>query len=324
MTGASGSFGAILVSMGVSPAADKPAMFLETSQAWQTAFLPIHNLEGYDMQEQGLKTSNRGSVLGQWFHSCRLLPFAAVALAVCAMNAQADETHASDGSDSGWSIAVSPYLWAAGVNGKTGTLPGLPAADVDQSFGDILDDLKFAGMLIVTASKDRWGVGMDTQYVKTSPGVDGVPPLFDDGKMTSETSSLSLWGDYLVFEQGRSSVKVAAGARLWSVDTELKLSGGLLSGLKIKHDETWVDPIVGVIGSADASPKIFFQGWGFIGGFGAGSDTMVDLYGGVGYRFSESTSTTIGYRWLKVDYDEDDFLFDVRQAGIAAGATFRF
>lgn len=51
---------------------------------------------------------------------------------------------------------------------------------------------------------------------------------------------------------------------------------------------------------------------------------MLDLFGGVGYRFSDATSATIGYRWLKIDYDHYDFLFDVRQQGIAAGLTFRF
>ena len=52
--------------------------------------------------------------------------------------------------------------------------------------------------------------------------------------------------------------------------------------------------------------------------------TMVDLFGGIGYRFSDRISTTLGYRWLKLDYDHDDFLYDVRQEGVAAGLTFRF
>ena len=51
---------------------------------------------------------------------------------------------------------------------------------------------------------------------------------------------------------------------------------------------------------------------------------MADLFGGIGYRFSELISATFGYRWMKVDWDEDGFLYDVRQEGIATGLTFRF
>jgi len=240
------------------------------------------------------------------------------------MGAQARETLAAESMDSGWRFAVSPYLWAAGLKGKTGTLPGLPPADVDMSSSDVLDDLKFAGMLIATAQKGRFGIGGDLQYVKTSPGIDAAPPIFDGGKLTSETFALSLWGDYLLLAEERYNLKLAAGARLWSIDTELKLSGGLLGGAKIDHQETWVDPMLGVIGSVDVAPKVFLKGWGFAGGFGIGSDTMVDLFGGIGYRFSDKIATTLGYRWLKLDYDHDDFLYDVRQQGIAAGLTFRF
>ncbi len=270
------------------------------------------------MQKQQFDTLNRKSARGQWLQRFRPVPLAIVALTACGFNA-----HAGD-ADSGWRYAMSPYLWAAGIKGESGTLPGLPPADVDMSFGDIFDDLKFAGMLIATAQKGRFGFGGDLQYVKTSAGVDAAPPIFDDGKLTSETFSLSGWGQYALFDDERSNLKLAAGARLWSVDTELKLSGGLVSRVKIKHDETWVDPMLGVIGKTDVSPKFFLQGWGFVGGFGVGSDTMIDLFGGVGYRISDKTSTTIGYRWLKLDYDNDDFLYDVRQQGIVAGMTFRF
>jgi hypothetical protein len=63
---------------------------------------------------------------------------------------------------------------------------------------------------------------------------------------------------------------------------------------------------------------------GYAGGFGVGSDIMADLFGGVGYRFSELISATIGYRWMKVDRDSGGFLYDVEQEGVLAGLTFSF
>lgn len=263
-------------------------------------------------------------VRSRWSPSIGSSAIMIVALLAYGLEAQATEGETANKEHSGWSFAISPYLWAAGIKGKSGTLPGLPPADVDESFSDIFDDLKFAGMLIATAEKGRFGIGSDLQYVKTSSGVDAAPPYFDGGKLDSGTFAFSVWGSYVAFDDVRSNLKLAAGARLWSVDTNLKLSGGLLGGTKIDHDETWVDPILGVTARTDIAPKVFLQGWGFAGGFGVGSDIMFDLFGGVGYRFSEKTSTTFGYRWMKVDYDKDGFLYDVRQQGIAAGLTFRF
>jgi opacity protein-like surface antigen len=61
-----------------------------------------------------------------------------------------------------------------------------------------------------------------------------------------------------------------------------------------------------------------------VGGFDVGSRIMADVFGGVGYRFTDSISTTVGYRWMKVDRDEGGFLYDVEQQGIIAGLTFTF
>ena len=38
----------------------------------------------------------------------------------------------------GWTFAVSPYFWAAGMSGDTG-LFGLPTVHIDMDFGDILE-----------------------------------------------------------------------------------------------------------------------------------------------------------------------------------------
>ena len=47
-------------------------------------------------------------------------------------------------------------------------------------------------------------------------------------------------------------------------------------------------------------------------------------FGGVGYRITDSITSTLGYRWVKVDYESNDFLYDVRQQGIATGLSFAF
>lgn len=71
--------------------------------------------------------------------------------------------------------------------------------------------------------------------------------------------------------------------------------------------------MVGVRGNLALSNRFSFIGWGFLGGFGAGSDLMADVFGGLECRFSRP-----------VDYEGGDFLYDVAQQGTMAGMIFRF
>jgi len=64
--------------------------------------------------------------------------------------------------------------------------------------------------------------------------------------------------------------------------------------------------------------------YAWLAGFGAGSDFMWDLNANLGYRWGEMFSTTIGYRYLDVDYENDGFLYDVAQQGPTLGMSWRF
>lgn len=223
-----------------------------------------------------------------------------------------------------WSFSVSPYFWAAGIEGTTATLPGLPPADIDMSFGDIVDDLKPSGMVFFNANKGRLGFAADIQYVETEADSNALAPLFSSETLRSTSFVMSALVNYLVLDDGPASLRLGAGARLWSAETDLKLSDGLLPGRRVTSDETWVDPIIGAGGVLDLGPKVFARGWAYVGGFGIASDITADLFVGFGYRFTDSISATLGYRWVKVDYDRNDFLYDVQQAGIATGVAFAF
>lgn len=57
---------------------------------------------------------------------------------------------------------------------------------------------------------------------------------------------------------------------------------------------------------------------------GAGSDFMWDLSINLGYQWTDTLSTTTGYRYLDVDCEEDGFLYDVAQDGPILGLSWRF
>jgi hypothetical protein len=86
-----------------------------------------------------------------------------------------------------------------------------------------------------------------------------------------------------------------------------------------------VDPIIGLKGLAPLGESQFFvSGALLLGGFGMGSDFMWDGQINLGYQWGPTFSTTIGYRYLEVDYDEGDFLYDVSQDGPSLGLSWRF
>ena len=69
--------------------------------------------------------------------------------------------------------------------------------------------------------------------------------------------------------------------------------------------------------------NIFLAGKFDIGGAGIGADLTTQLYGAAGYSFTKHFALLGGYRWLQVDYDDDEgFLFDTQMNGIMIGAKF--
>ena len=88
-----------------------------------------------------------------------------------------------------------PNLWAAGIKGTSGTLPGLPAAEVDESFSGIFDDLQFSGMLFYSARKGGFGVSGDLQYTQTLAKDDALSPLFAGEELRSKSFVVSALGE---------------------------------------------------------------------------------------------------------------------------------
>ncbi len=81
-----------------------------------------------------------------------------------------------EGEVGGWTFAVAPYFWAAGLSGDLGQF-GLPPIHVDADFSDILDHLRFRRDGDRRARNDRFSIFADVMYTKL--GGDGQPPRSD-------------------------------------------------------------------------------------------------------------------------------------------------
>lgn len=225
-------------------------------------------------------------------------------------------------AEGGWTFSVAPYFWIAGLSGDTAQF-GMPTVHIDSSFSDILGNLDFAFMAAGEARYDRFSVIGDVIYTKLS--ADAETPLgilASDVDVTSESFSGLLGLGYAVLDGPDGHLDVVGGIKLWSVETTISLSGGLLGRREASDSATWVDGVVGLRGKYSFTPEIYLTGWGLVGGGGADIDWDVAL--GIGYDFNDRVSAIAGYRALGVDYSDDGFLFDTVQQGPILGLAIKF
>ncbi|WP_455196945.1 hypothetical protein [Kaarinaea lacus] len=229
-----------------------------------------------------------------------------------------------------WEYALSPYLWFAGIKGDVATVPPLPAAPIEVTPSQAMEDTQAALMILFTAKKNRHGVFFDFLYTDVESDEELVPaPISLTMKSISKTTLVTLAYQYEVHRNDRQIVDVLAGLRYWDIDTTLKFGGGLgiviPPGTELNHTESWTDPAIGITGTAFlGDSKFYFNGAAGIGGFGVGSDLFYDINANVGYQWNKAIGTAIGYRLFDVDYEKDNFRYDVTQQGWLIGLTWSF
>ncbi len=231
-----------------------------------------------------------------------------------------------------WRFTIAPYFWAAGLNGDVGVF-GRQPVHIDMSFSDIFDNLRFGGMAVAEAHNGTWGIFGDFIYVKIEAdesitrSIRGVPVSLAANVETSSFTG-TLLGEYRAYSTDSVSLDLMAGARIWSVNNDIEASltidGPPLAAFSGSDGSTWVDPMIGAKARFNTGTPWFFNGWGMIGGFGAGSDLTWDLMAGVGYEWNNRVSSLIGYRALGVDYENDGFVYDTVEQGPFLGVAISF
>ncbi|WOC15079.1 hypothetical protein MP213Fo_05300 [Pseudochrobactrum sp. MP213Fo] len=232
-----------------------------------------------------------------------------------------------------WKVIVSPYIWAASLDGHANVAGRRP--DIDVPFSDIFKNLDFSAMGNVEITNGLYGVYFDGQYTKTKQDEDFRSLTFGVD-VTSTTLSagaffraieVPLEGETLFGNQRVFAIKPTAGMR-W---TQLKADftfGQLSESRKID----WLDPFVGARIIADLAERWNLFAEADVGGFGTGSDLSAQGQAYLGYRthiFNQPALLRFGYRALYQDYEGGDILgkkfrWNVTQHGPVAGVSFVF
>ncbi len=265
----------------------------------------------------------------------------AVTSALFAGSADAADTGtpAADQSESmakdypSWAIQVTPYLWAAGLDGTISPFRRGPAMGVEKSFSDVLGDLNFGAFVNIWGRYERFVLSGDFMYVDTTDAhvVGPLPPLpvpvppgtVVNGSVDTTQFTATLQGGYRVLAMPEFTLDALAGARIWSISNDVTVSA---LGLSRTYGENfdWTDPVVGARVFARLGERLSLQAQADIGGFGAASKLTWSVLATINYTLSDHFSVSAGYKVLDVDYDRDGYIYDTRLDGLVLGFTYRF
>lgn len=224
--------------------------------------------------------------------------------------------------DPKWEFSITPYAFLARLDGEVGVLG--ETAQVNASFRDIFRNLNFALMGTFEARKGNWMFVGDALYMSLSGQKVTPSPLFSDIDVEVKETIIDPEVGYRVFKTEKASIDLMGGARIWHVKTHLTFQPRIRPLVDVEGSKTWADPVVGARGSINLSPRVFLNGKFDMGGFGINSDFTGQVFGGAGFQLKPRIALLGGYRYLRVDYVKDNFIFKTALSGPYVGARFNF
>jgi hypothetical protein len=221
-----------------------------------------------------------------------------------------------------YSFEFTPYLWGANLNGDT-SVGGLPLAHVEASFSDLLKNLDFGAMFIFEAKpkQGRLGLLVDGVYMKLTDDLTSGSPLASNfnGKFTQQYYAAAL--TYRV-NDGPMALDLVGGVRYNDLRIRLEVTQGLLAPRTNEESKGWADGFIGARLVAPIDDKWSFVAYGDVGA--GGSDSTWQVLLGGSYKVSDTGAVKFGYRFMAVDYDKDNFRWDMDTRGLYVGYTFKF
>ena len=213
--------------------------------------------------------------------------------------ATAGSVYAEDVDKNEWSFT--PYFWLPSID-VTSKVPGLPPADIDLGFDDIIENFD---VFALSARGEywwgRWGTVVDGIWLDME--TDGLGPLGNGGAQISDgildimaACRVNLTDDA---PQEAVSARLMAGLRYHYLKQEITLPPQTFGG-----SEDWIEPIIAGQLVAPLSAKwlatVRADASGF--GIGDGSDLTTSFMAAAGWRFANNWIAKLGYRLYHIDY----------------------
>ena len=228
------------------------------------------------------------------------------------------KTETPSPSDDGWHVAITPYIWFAGVHGTAGALDH--EASVHASFGDIFNYLNIGAMAAVEPRYNRIVMPFDFMWMKLS----------DDKALPFEVGPTSVKAKinqvmfaqkigYRVIDSEKLKLDGLVGFRYWHMGTTLTLQPQVANGFY--ESASWADAVGGARIQVMVLPKVTLTVLGDAGGGEADSDYQVA--GLLGWKCKKLTLQG-GWRYVSVNYRPSGgvrFVYDMATSGLIFGVT---
>ena len=229
-------------------------------------------------------------------------------------------TETASNANDKWHFQFTPYLWIAGISGRGGIAD--LSVQIDSSITDDNVHLNAGFMGAFEARRNKLIFATDLQYSNLGTENPTPGPLFSNASAGFKTFVLDPEVGYRVAanEEKGQFIDVLGGVRYWHLRADLNFDEGILAARSSTGSRQWVDGVAGLRGGTALSRRIFVSGKADLGG--GGSKLTYQLFGGVGIRVGDRISLLGGYRYLHVNYDRDNFLFDMSLAGPIFGVSF--
>lgn len=221
---------------------------------------------------------------------------------------------------SGWGFAVTPYAWLPGLSGTVGVGP--LATNVSLDFSQLLRRLRFAAMGYGQANYGPAVFAIDGIY--TSLGGEKVVAFRGDTGSFTLSAHQTLLQPMVGYALGNRlwGVTFLASARYWNMSTDLNADRANGTSVERSGSRDWVDAVGGL--RAQWTPKSYVTVAAGGDAGGGGSRDTWQAYGMLGANVWHDWTVSLAYRYLSVNYDRDQFLYDTSMTGFVLAATYKF
>jgi hypothetical protein len=238
---------------------------------------------------------------------------------------------------SAWRFEITGYGWASSILGNSG-LGSFPTLPFYASFPKLLEHFQGGLMGAVVARNDQFIVGLDAIWSKIGGGgtirnpnnplfggqtdltlTEGIVTAFGGVRIPIGPPNLALYG--------------TVGARYFYSGTKLSITGplGIISA-NPSVTKDWVDPVAGVAAQYRIDDRWFINALADLGGWSKSATGQA--LASVGYNWTPSIATTLGYRVLytyekqdtgvDINFEPRRFLYQAWMYGPFAGFKYSF